>query len=382
MPGSTHRHHDAGVGVLAALLTALALLGSLLTTGTPAGAQACCEVQRVGDADPVQLGVNMSQLVLADGTPGDYAIMATATDFADALLGGSLTFGRAPVLLTDPVSLDDRNVAELRRLQVDDVVLLGGTAAVSQQVADDLSAEGFGVLRLAGASRFETAYEVALAVEGVRALLDQSRWPARRTMAFATGSNFADALTSAQMSAHLGYPTLLSLSDELPSDTRGFMEDNRDTFDRAFAWGGEAVLSQAFIDDLREVYDGRGFRVFGPGREETALEIGQALHRELLDAFPDDLARQQVRTGVVINARASFQPALVSALVASSEPAVFLPVLGDGSAIHPATAAYLCNPDLQAPYAGIQRLVVPETVGNASPDAVQQVVDRLNGIGC
>ena len=67
----------------------------------------------------------------------DEVVIATGTNFADALAGGPLAEARnAPVLLTDPGFLPAVVADEIVRLDPDRIVVLGGTAAVSQAVFD------------------------------------------------------------------------------------------------------------------------------------------------------------------------------------------------------------------------------------------------------
>ena len=79
--------------------------------------------------------------------------------FADALVaagpGGILGM---PILLSEPTSLHPATIAAL--VGLDEVVLVGGTARLSEQLADDLRARGLIVTRLAGEGRFDTARAV------------------------------------------------------------------------------------------------------------------------------------------------------------------------------------------------------------------------------
>src|SRR5438093_1028670 len=60
------------------------------------------------------------------------AIVASGAAFPDALAGGPLAFGsKLPLLITDPASLSSDAQTALGSLAIKQVVLLGGTAAVS-----------------------------------------------------------------------------------------------------------------------------------------------------------------------------------------------------------------------------------------------------------
>lgn len=84
-------------------------------------------------------------------------VVSRADTFADSLAAAPLT-ATGPLLYTSTDSIPDATRAELQRVARADatVYLLGGTAAISQTVQDQLAAMGYTVTRLAGARRVET----------------------------------------------------------------------------------------------------------------------------------------------------------------------------------------------------------------------------------
>ena len=110
------------------------LLGATVLVPTAQAQDATTTVERVAGDDRVTTAIALSQRAFSSA---DTAVLATADDFADALAGVPLAAAvDGPLLLTAAGSLDDRVVTELRRLGVDEVVLLGGQAALSSQVED------------------------------------------------------------------------------------------------------------------------------------------------------------------------------------------------------------------------------------------------------
>ncbi|WP_370326559.1 cell wall-binding repeat-containing protein [Euzebya sp.] len=143
------------------------------------------------------------------------ALLASEQVFADALASGSLQDDR-PLLLTDPSSLEPAVLAELRRLDVTTVRILGGEDAVAADVATALVDAGFDVVRTAGATRLETAAEIAglsRSSEGFVARAFPSPDATDPTQAF------ADALALGAWAAVDGAPILLSQSDQLSTTT-------------------------------------------------------------------------------------------------------------------------------------------------------------------
>jgi len=118
---------------------------------------------RVSGSDRVATGVAASRVLFTPGSART-AVVAGAGAYPDALAATPLA-GRlgGPLLLTGATALDSRVAAELARAVAPGatVYLVGGPAAVGNQVANAVTARGFRVVRLSGADRFETAVRIA-----------------------------------------------------------------------------------------------------------------------------------------------------------------------------------------------------------------------------
>lgn len=156
--------------------------------GVPPGADPVDRLAGPDGSSRVETAVAVSMNAHpADGS-AEVAVIARADIAADALGGTPLAAGaEAPLLLTQPDGLHPATAQELQRVLASDgrVVLLGGTAALSAQVARDVEALGFDVQRVEGRTRVETAVAVA------RAVTDD---PGR--IAIADGRTFASALVA------------------------------------------------------------------------------------------------------------------------------------------------------------------------------------------
>lgn len=105
-------------------------------------------------------------------SPGGTVYIARAYDFPDALVGATIAAStNAPILTVRGPDRGDRipeaTRAELERLDPSEIVIFGGSVAVSDKVAEELEAftsPPGNVSRLAGATRFETAVEIAQAL--------------------------------------------------------------------------------------------------------------------------------------------------------------------------------------------------------------------------
>lgn len=207
------------------------------------------EVERVYGADRYgtaaaianEAGVDAVGSVNGDRT----AIVATGQQFPDALAGGPVSYAAGlPTILTEAGTLTKAAADALDGLGIENVVLLGGTAAVSQKVEDDIKAMGIDVARLAGADRAETATKIAdFGMEDVfdgGALFDGAH------VNLARGDRFPDALTGGPHGGEDIAPILLALSpDVLGTSTCTWLEDNAATLQTGHIFGGVAAISTA-----------------------------------------------------------------------------------------------------------------------------------------
>lgn len=157
-------------------------VGSALRAYTPG------PVIRLAGPDRYATSAAISQATFAPGVAKAY--VATGANFPDAL-GGAAAAGRngAPVLLVARDHVPEEVASELRRLAPAEIVVLGGTSAVSAAVEDALRAYTSGsVVRLAGSDRYDTSLAISRAT-----------YESATSVYLATGANFPDALAGAPL---------------------------------------------------------------------------------------------------------------------------------------------------------------------------------------
>ncbi len=202
--------------------------------------------------------------VAADGHPAgaDEVLRASAANFPDALAGGPLAYARdAPLLLTGPEELSERTAESLAELGPERVTVLGGRAAVSEVVLDELEELGYEVERISGPTRTATAAAVA------EALGEEFE-----EVFLASAGGFPDALTAAPPAALLGVPVLLTGTDELSVEAREEILDSG--AEQVIVPGGEAAVSDDVTDELEDL----GLdvvRLAGEDRFATAEEVNR-----------------------------------------------------------------------------------------------------------
>ncbi len=176
------------------------------------------------------------------------AIVATAFGFADALAAGPLAYGGGlPILLTDQdrLSTATRSALTDSSLGIQQVIIVGGSAAVSDGVREAIEGLGLKVARVAGADRTATAAGIDRLT---REVLD---WPST-TVALATGRDFPDALALAPLAADSRAGLLLASSPgDLGRTTFLALQDLCDGLAEVLVAGGEAALSPATVAEAR-----------------------------------------------------------------------------------------------------------------------------------
>ena len=168
------------------------------------------------------------------------AILASGDAFADALAAGPVAHAaHLPALLTSPAALPVETVDALDSLGIEHVVVVGGTAAVSEAVVDAVESRGLTTQRVGGANRYDTAARVAdFALDTFENMTDDR-------IDLATGERFADALAAGPSAGQRGNPVLLTASASLSTETRAWLEDHAGTLLDGRVFGGTAAVADA-----------------------------------------------------------------------------------------------------------------------------------------
>lgn len=190
--------------------------------------------------------------------------------FADSLTSGALQgLLDGPLLLTASAALDERVAEEVRRLGASRATIMGGTAAISADVEQQLRDLGLVVGRVEGPTRIETAVDAAAtffstATEAFLVRSDAAPGAGDPTQAF------ADSLTVGGMAAREAIPVLLSQTEQLSASTRAHLAAS--SIDTVYVVGGVAALSEQVQVDL-EALDIEARRIAGDTRFGTMREL-------------------------------------------------------------------------------------------------------------
>lgn len=330
---ATHGRTDSGRRRTVAMW---ALVAAALVAGG-------CSAIEVNEAAGSRYGTaaTLAEEAFPDGA--DVALVATARNFADALAAAPLSGSAgAPILLTESDEVPDETTDALDELGVGEVILLGGTGVISEDVEEALS-QDHEVTRVAGSDRYATAANLAT-----------SAFPGGAGVALlATGAEFADALAAAPLASFHDAPILLTRRGEVPMPTHAALQELG--VSEVVLLGGTAVIASVVEDQLAAGGTYEVIRIAGDDRFETAAVLAR-------EAFPDGADVALLATG------ADFPDALAAAPLSASRQA---PILLTTSEVVP-----------EATLAALEDLGVSEVVllGGTAPIG-SDIEDRLSDDG-
>ncbi|HEY7941306.1 MAG TPA: cell wall-binding repeat-containing protein [Candidatus Limnocylindrales bacterium] len=185
-----------------------AVLTQLQALTTPAGGAA-----RVYGNDRYATSAAVLHTYPTPGSTTPRIYVVAGTDYPDGLSAAALAGHQgAPLALVQQSAVPPLVLTELQRLKPASIVVLGGSAVVSDAVLaqlDGLTTPAGGASRIAGADRYKTS-----------ALISQAGYPSlppASVVYVATGTGFADALSGAPLAAKDGVPLLLVQPAALPA---------------------------------------------------------------------------------------------------------------------------------------------------------------------
>ncbi|HSQ22056.1 MAG TPA: cell wall-binding repeat-containing protein, partial [Coriobacteriia bacterium] len=209
------------------------------------------EVERIGGIDRYETSAMIAERIAEAvqysaifSEPSRMAFIARGDLFADALAVSPVAYAnQAPVLLVQPDELPDHTVDILTEMGITNAVVLGGQVAVDRTVAAEVAALVSDIERIDGASRYETAANIAeWAWENGFATFEVT--------GVATGDDFADALSGGAGIGSMGGVLLLTPRDEAHPACVGAITAHDDEILGLMTFGGPNAISNAVYNQL------------------------------------------------------------------------------------------------------------------------------------
>ena len=232
---------------------------------------------RISGPGRVETSIEISKF---ENTKSKTVILADARNYPDALAASNLTNGRYSVILVQN-QLTQAIINEITRLEAQDLIILGGTNSISEDIEKGLAdiAGVKNVSRIAGENRYDTCQKI----------FNHAK---KKSLVLASGEIFPDALATSSILDQAGL--LLTKKDQLPSEAQAAIKDlNHDNF---LIVGGENSVQESLATSISNKYQYASHtRISGNNRYETSAKIGDRLVSSTVilasgENFPDALA--------------------------------------------------------------------------------------------
>lgn len=310
------------VGSTAALLPGTASANQATTSTRVAGTDRYATAAAIAQA--AANGAKFNRIVLASGE----AVSPTDNNSPDALsasgLSGSAT---APLLLTAKNSLPSVTANALGTLTnspaATTIYVVGGTAAISQAVRDQLKSLGYVLVELSGTDRYDTSSKVATQAASLAAV---GTFNGGNAAFLATGENFADALSAGPAAHKNKMPVLLTPGAALGSNASASITALGIT--RVIIMGGTTAISQATEDAVKAKSASiQVTRMGGTDRFDTAAKLATLATTSTASS---GLGLWAAPYGVTLANGLNFPDALAGSQLASGGSTVTSPTIAAG----------------------------------------------------
>jgi len=165
-------------------------------------------------------------------------LVASGVNYPDALAASSVAAITGSPILYSPANgaVPNSTLSCIKELAFTDALILGGTASVGEKAETALGNVGLKTGRCGGADRYETAVMINEKYAGSLS---------GKTVCFATGSNFPDALAGGVFAAKNKAPVILVDNNAKLSSIQKFVGSVKP--EQAYIFGGEAVVSEGTV---------------------------------------------------------------------------------------------------------------------------------------
>jgi len=232
---------------------------------------------RISGPGRVETSIEISRF---ENTKSKTVILADARNYPDALAASNLTGGRYSVILVQN-QLTQEIINEISRLETQDLIILGGTNSISEDIERGLANIGGikNISRIAGENRYDTCQKI----------FNHAK---KKSLILASGEKFPDALATSSILDQAGL--LLTKSGQLPSEVQAAIEALK--HDSFLIVGGENSVQEGLASGIVNQFQYASHtRISGNNRYDTSTKIGDRLVSSTVilasgENFPDALA--------------------------------------------------------------------------------------------
>lgn len=223
--------------------------------------------QTVSASNPTDVSINMANLIKGDRSEFQYAIVASAKEYADSMSVVQLASRLScPLLLLDNKSSEssdkilkyiDENVSKAGK-----VFIVGGTEAINKKFEDGLKIKKE---RISGSDRYETN----------KAILNKCDIENGTPIIICSGNSYADALSMSPVAGGMDYPILL-VNNTLTEGDINYIDRIKPS--QIFIAGGNSAVGEDIQNALNN-YNVK--RISGNDRYKTSESIRNSFKGKL-----------------------------------------------------------------------------------------------------
>lgn len=173
----------------------------------------------------------------------------------------------APLLLTRSEYVPTGVLNKIKELSPTKVVLLGGEAAISKSVEDQLRDMGMETQRISGETRYQTASKIADEIQGASEVIITSG-----------SSESPDALSIASYAAKKQIPILVTRADGLPGEIQDYLKNH--PIKKVYVIGGNVAVSDQVVNDIKGIGITDIERIAGSTRYDTSVVIAKRFNAD------------------------------------------------------------------------------------------------------
>ncbi|WP_100065689.1 cell wall-binding repeat-containing protein [Miniphocaeibacter massiliensis] len=188
------------------------------------------KVTRIAGANRYSTSVKISEKSINQNL-----IVASGSNYPDALAGTILANNKADLVLTPNNKLDTNLEKKLKGFNGDNIKIIGGNAVIKDSVMNNIKklSKTSNIERIAGANRYDTSVKVAKKTNS-------------KTVILASGQDYPDALAASTLSQKLNAPIILTQNSILSKEVASYVR----SASKIIIVGGDAVIAQTVIDGI------------------------------------------------------------------------------------------------------------------------------------
>jgi len=181
---------------------------------------------RISGPGRVETSIEISRF---ENTKSKTVILADARNYPDALAASNLTGGRYSVILVQN-QLTQEIINETVRLEAQDLIILGGTNSISEDIERGLANIGGikNISRIAGENRYDTCQKI----------FNHAK---KKSLILASGENFPDALAASTLAQKIEAPILLVSKDKIDQSVIDYFKNHN--IKKVLVAGGQLSIS-------------------------------------------------------------------------------------------------------------------------------------------